>query len=458
MHYKIYLKPLFFNFYFYLFVTLAAVAVISCSDRSGREIQAVNAQAIVESEKLADELDTVLTVEEEFPHVLDRNEVIYTYLTQQGVPPIDVIEMVKAAKPVKDLSNLQPGVRFHIEQDSENNLVEVRFRFSALEKLMMKKKQDKWVANKTREKVEIKLVSYLGKVDSTLWESARAANMDPYLIVAMAEIFGWEVDFNREVRVGDSWRITAEEKIVKGQHVGWGSVLAAEYINDSKAHKAVLFSHDDEDMGYYTLEGENLRKMFLKSPLRFGRVTSRFNRRRFHPKLKIYRAHNGVDYGAPIGTPVRSVADGVVTFARYSGGGGKVLKVRHNSTYKTAYKHLSRFAKGVRRGYHVKQGQIIAYTGNTGLSTGPHLHYEFYVNGRFVDPLRQKFPSADPIPEEHRSRFLKQSKKMVATLPEWSPKNFISIDQKTWAEHLTPKVHEYYCLKYDAGFWPLETL
>ena len=458
MHYKTSLKPSFLNPFFCALLGLIMFSVTSCTNSAENEIEAVNAEAMVNSQKLADELETVMTVEEEYPHVLDRNEVIYTYLTQQGVPPIDVIEMVKAAKPVKNLSYLRPGVRFHIEQDTEGNLTEVRFRFSALEKLIVKKEQDKWVADETREEVEIKLVSYLGKVETTLWESAREANMNPYLIVAMAEIFGWEVDFNREVRVGDSWRITAEEKMVKGQHVGWGSVLAAEYINEGEVHKAVLFRLEGEDMGYYTLEGENLRKMFLKSPLRFGRVTSRFNRRRFHPKLKIYRAHNGVDYGAPIGTPVRSVADGVVTFAQYSGGGGKVLKVRHNSTYRTAYKHLSRYAKGVRRGFHVKQGQIIAYTGNTGLSTGPHLHYEFFVNGRFVDPLRQKFPSADPISAEHKNLFFNQSKLMVAKLPEWTPKNFISIDQKTWAQHLTPKVHEYYCLKYDAEFWPLETL
>lgn len=443
---------------FYFLLSFCALAALSCSNKAERETQSMGVESMVDSEKLADELDKVLTVEEEYPHVLERNEFIYTYLTEQGVPPIDVIEMVKAAKPVKDLSNLKPGVRFQIEQDDENNLIGMKFRFSPLEKLSVKKEEGQWQAQETREEVQIKLVSYLGKVKTTLWESAREAKMNPYLIVAMAEIFGWVVDFNREVRVGDSWRITAEEKMVNGQHVGWGSVLAAEYVNSGEVHKAVLFRDQGEDVGYYNLKGENLRKMFLKSPLRFGRVTSRFNRRRFHPKLKVYRAHNGVDYGAPIGTPVRSVADGVVTFARYSGGGGKVLKVRHNATYKTAYKHLSRYAKGVKKGFHVKQGQIIAYTGNTGLSTGPHLHYEFYVNGRFVDPLRQKFPSAEPISDENQNEFLQQSKKMITKLPEWKPKNFISLEQKTWAQHLTPKIHEYYCLKYDEDLWPLETL
>jgi murein DD-endopeptidase MepM/ murein hydrolase activator NlpD len=375
-----------------------------------------DAAEVSESElggQLADEIEKVLTIEEQYPHAMARNVPLYTYLRELDVPSIDIIEMAKAAKPIKNLSSLLPGTRFQIVKDNEDKLIEVEFRFSAVEKLVVKKTLDEqknvthWQASLVTEVVDIRPISFVGHVDSTLWESALKAKMDPYLIIAMAEIFGWEVDFNREVQVGDSWRITAEQKFVKNQAVGWGSVLAAEYINQGKKYSAVLFRKDDEDMGYFNLEGENLRRMFLKSPLRFGRVTSRFNRRRFHPKLRVVRPHNGVDYGVPIGTPVRSVANGTVIFAQYSGGGGRVLKIRHNSTYQTAYKHLSGYAKGVRQGAAVKQGQIVAYSGNTGLSTGPHLHYEFYVNGRFVDPMRQKFPSADPISQEDKSVFLK---------------------------------------------------
>ncbi len=395
-------------------------------------------------------IEKVLSLKEEFPHVIKRNIPLYTYLTNLGVAPIDVIEMVKSAKKVKDLSRLSPGARFHLVQDEELNLVEAKFRFSPLEKLEMKKVKSVWQARLVEEEVDIKHVSFVGEVDSSLWLSALDADMDPYLIVSMAEIFGWEVDFSREVRLGDKWRITAEEKLVNGEHVGWGSVLAAEYINSGESHKAVLFRDQGKDIGYYTLEGESLRKMFLKSPLRFGRVTSRFNKRRFHPKLKRIRPHNGVDYGAPIGTPVRSVADGKVTFSRYSGGGGKVLKIRHNSKYKTAYKHLSRFAKGVRKGSRVKQGQIVAYVGNTGLSTGPHLHYEFFINGRFVDPLKQKFPSADPVAEEYRLSFKKQAFKMVMTLPKWQPSNFILLAQRSWSDYSMPALYDNYFMKRDS--------
>lgn len=395
-----------------------------------------------------------LTVEEAYPHVISRNVPLYSYLRELNVPSIDIIEMVKASKSTKNLSNLLPGTRFQIIKDSDDTMIGAEFRFSAVEKLVTKKVDNQWQAEVVRESVDIKPISFVGHVDSTLWDSALQAKMDPYLIIAMSEIFGWEVDFNREVQVGDKWRITAEQKLVRGQHVGWGSILAAEYVNQGHTYSAVLFRVDGEDMGYYNLEGENLRRMFLKSPLQFGRITSRFNRRRFHPKLKVVRPHNGVDYGAPIGTPVRSVANGTVIFAQYSGGGGKVLKIRHNSTYQTAYKHLSGYAKGVRVGAKVKQGQIVAYVGNTGLSTGPHLHYEFYVNGSYVDPLRQKFPSAEPIALEQKKIFQSQARQLMATLPKWEPTQFEMMPDKTWVQHLIPEVHENFYLKLDTAIWP----
>lgn len=386
--------------------------------------------------------EKILSVEEQFPHVISRNVPLYTYLTDLEVPSLDVMEMVKASKAVKNLANLLPGTRFQILKDENNNLLEAQFRFSAVEQLDVKKINGQWVAKIITENVTIKKVSFTGHVDSTLWESALAAKMDPFLIVEMAEIFGWEVDFNREVQVGDSWRITAEQKFVKDQAVGWGSVLAAEYINQGQKYSAVLFRLNGEDLGYYNLAGENLRRMFLKSPLKFGRVTSRFSYRRFHPKLRVVRPHYGVDYGAPIGTPVISVADGVVTFAQYSGGGGRVLKIRHNSTYQTAYKHLHGYARSIRTGARVKQGQVVAYVGNSGLSTGPHLHYEFYVNGRFVDPMRQKFPSAEPISEEHKAVFLKQVDQLVALLPQWELAPQRGATEFSWTEHMVQNLEE----------------
>lgn len=387
-----------------------------------------------------------IPVEKQYPHMIGRRSTLYEYLRLEGVSSIDIIEMVNATKPIRNLSRMHPQTRFRIEQDADKNLRAIEFWFSHLERLKVTKNMElgQWEPRLIEEKVDIELVSFSGDVQSSLWESALKAQMDPVLIAELADIFGWEVDFAREVQAGDRWRLTVEKKLVRGMAVGWGSILVAEYENVGKLYQAFLLRIDDKDQGYYNAEGESLRKMFLKSPLKFARVTSRFNRRRFHPKLKVVRPHNGVDYGAPIGTPVRSVANGTVIMAQFSGGGGNVLKIRHNSTYQTAYKHLNGFAKGVRRGAKVKQGQIVAYTGNTGLSTGPHLHYEFYVNGRYVDPLRQKFPSADPVPSEHKAEFEVQKKVLLASLPKWGsginnePSDLKESPVQSWAHEWMP--------------------
>lgn len=364
----------------------------------------------------------IIPLEEAFPHVIAPRATLFSMLRDLDVPGPVIHDLVQAAKPVHDLSRLKPGIRFQLFYANETNpeIVGIQFRFSAIEFLDIRKVQDRWVADKINEKVDLKIVTYSGVVTSSLWESAQKAKMDPNLISELADIFGWEVDFAREVRQNDRWRLTVEQKLVKGEAVGWGAILAAEYENQGTPFNAILFRLNGEEVGYFTPEGKSLRKMFLKSPIRYGRITSGFALKRFHPILQTNRAHLGVDYAAPIGTPIRAVGDGSITFADWSGGGGRVIKIRHNSTYQTAYKHLSGFAKGIRAGARVKQGQIIGYVGSTGLSTGPHLHYEFYQAGRFVDPLGKKFPSADPIPQIHLAQFRAEAEQNLSRLPVWN--------------------------------------
>lgn len=364
----------------------------------------------------------VVPLEEEFPHVIPPKSSLFLVLRELEVEPLVIHEVVEASKPVYNLSRMHPGIRFQLKYDSLSGtqLTQIQFRLSALEKLTLKREHTGWRAEKTIEQVDIQIVHFSGNVNSSLWDSAVKAGMDPDLISELADIFGWEVDFSREVRVNDRWRLSVEQKKVKGQPVGWGAILAAEYINSGEVHQAALFRLDKEDRGYFTPTGQSLRKVFLKSPIRYGRITSGFKRRRFHPVLQIYRAHRGVDYGAPIGTPVRSVGDGTVIFAARSGGGGNVIKVRHNATYQTAYKHLNGYARGVHNGARVKQGQVIGYVGNTGMSTGPHLHFEFYQSGNYIDPLGKRFPSAEPVPSEHLTFFKSSAEQLLKTLPEWS--------------------------------------
>jgi murein DD-endopeptidase MepM/ murein hydrolase activator NlpD len=369
----------------------------------------------------ADQEALPINVEQEYPYFVKKNSTLFDTLLDLGFTGPEVHALVAAAKPYQNLSRIHPSTRFAILDPNKDGKPDgLKFRHSAIDYLVLDKTSTgAWTAQPIKEQVVTKLVTYNGLVESSLWESAIDAKMDPALIVDLTEIFAWQVDFNREVRHNDRWRLSVEQQMVRGQVAGWGRIVAAEYVNSGKVFTGVFFRHDNKDMGYFSQDGSSLRKMFLKSPMRFGHISSRFSRNRFHPILKVGRPHLGVDYAAPVGTPIRSVGEGTVTFANWSGGGGRVLKIKHSTTYETAYKHMSGFAPGVRVGSRVSQGQVVGYVGTTGLSTGPHLHFEFYRNGTFVDPLSQKFPSAEPVPQSLMPDFLAQVPLAVKTLPSW---------------------------------------
>lgn len=356
-----------------------------------------------------------------FPHMIPPRSSLYTVLRELNVDSQTIQAIVSATKPVMNLGRLTAGTQFRLIHltDPSSELQGIVFRLSPVESIEVKKINGVWQAEKLVEMVDTKVVTFGGLVTSSLWESAEEAKMDPNLIVQLAEIFAWQVDFGREVREGDRWRLSVEQKFVRGKPIGWGAILAAEYENAGQMHNAVLFKLSEERSGYFAADGSSLKRMFLKSPIRYGRISSRFSRKRFHPVLKIARPHLGVDYAAPTGTPIRAVGDGTVTVASWLGGGGRTVKIRHNSTYQTSYLHMSRFEKGIKRGSRVQQGQVIGYVGTSGLSTGPHLHFEFLVNGRVVDPLGQKFPSADPVPPQRLIEFQSLAQNVLGALPAW---------------------------------------
>lgn len=364
------------------------------------------------------------SIEELYPYVIPPKSTLGNVLREMEISPQVIHQIVEAAKPVSDLGRIKPGTRFLLfyanAKDENSEVVGIKFRFSPIEMLEVHKIADKWTAQKITEVVETRIVNFSGIVKSSLWESAAEAKMDPNLIADLAEVFAWQVDFSREVQQNDRWRLSVEQKFVKGTPVGWGSILAAEYENASQKLVGILYRTGENQSGYYSPDGMSLRRMFLKSPIRYGRISSRFTMKRFHPVLQYNRPHLGVDYAAPVGTPIRAVGDGVIAEAGARGGAGKMIRIRHNSEYATAYKHLNGFAKGIRTGSRVQQGQIIGYVGNTGLSTGPHLHFEFFQGGRYVDPLGKKFPSADPIPPDQLAQFKTEVATQMAALPDWN--------------------------------------
>lgn len=360
-------------------------------------------------------------IEDLYPYSIKPQSTLFTTLRAHGVTPQEIQSIVLVSQPYYDLTRIIPGTRFNVIEavSTIKQVSQIKFRMSSSEVLLLTKNQETWTAQKLIEQIDTKIVTFSGVVSSSLWKSAENAQMDPNLISELSEIFGWQVDFSREVQEGDQWRLSVEQKLIRGEPIGWGSILAAEYKKQDQTYTAILFKVDGEKAGYFAPDGSSLKRMFLKSPIKFGRITSRFSKSRFHPILQIRRPHLGVDYAAPTGTPIRAVGDGIVTFAGWQGGGGKVIKLRHNSTYATAYKHLSGYAKSIRSGARVRQGEIIGYVGNTGLSTAPHLHFEFFQNDRFVDPMGKKFPSADPVPETLMGEFRNQLPMMLSSLPDW---------------------------------------
>lgn len=240
-------------------------------------------------------------------------------------------------------------------------------------------------------------------INASLFLSGVEAGLSEGLIVRLANVFAWTIDFATQVQQGDSVEVLYERRYRDGEYAGTGQILAASFTNRGRQYKAFAFENDEGDITYYDEEGKSLVRQFLRAPLEYSRITSGYTYARFHPILHRNTPHRAIDYAAPTGTPIYAVADATVTFAGWSGGYGNFIKLRHNSTYGTNYAHLSRFA--VSAGDRVRQGQVIGYVGSTGWSTGPHLHYEMTVNGQLVNPNEVELPAGDPVSDERRGEF-----------------------------------------------------
>nr|PZN77442.1 MAG: hypothetical protein DIU56_11605 [Pseudomonadota bacterium] len=280
----------------------------------------------------------------------------------------------------------------------------------------MKDESAGFLAELLENPLEVRERTVRGVIDRSLFEAVTAAGAHDQTALALAEIFGWDIDFVLDIQRGDSFVVTYQELLQDGEYVKDGPVLAARFVNRGREYVAVRYERPDGTADYYTPEGKSMRKAFLRAPLEFTRVSSRFNLNRRHPVLNRIRAHKGVDYAAPTGTPVRAAGDGRVIFAGRKGGYGNVVEIDHSRGVVTLYAHLSRFAKGIRAGQRVQQGKVIGYVGMTGLATGPHLHYEYRLNGVHKDPQKVPLPDARPIEPELLADFLAKTAPLVASL------------------------------------------
>ena len=281
--------------------------------------------------------------------------------------------------------------------------------------------EDGWTVKRLETTPDVRIEAVQGAVERSLFQAVDEVGEQPQLVIALVNIFEWDFDFTADTRSGDRFRLLVEKRYAGDTFVSYGRVLAAQYVSDRRVLTGIGYTPGRDRFDYFDLDGRSLRKSFLKSPLEFTRITSRFTYARPHPILGGAMPHLAVDYAAPLGTPVRAVADGVVSLAGWDGGYGLAVRIRHRSGYETVYAHLSRLGPSANRGTRVNQRQVIGYVGSTGLSTGPHLHYEVIKGGRRVNPLNEKFIPGDPIAAAQRAEFQQQAQALIERLEEEAP-------------------------------------
>ena len=350
--------------------------------------------------------------------VVAKGDTLSTLFEKVGLPAASVHEVLASGKQAKLFGQLKRGQKLEFELNPEGQLVNLHSKVSDLETISLTRNDKGYAFNRITAKPTVRSAYVHGVINSSLSQSAARAGLSHRMTMDMASVFGYDVDFAQDIRPGDQFDVIYEQKVVNGKAVGTGPILSARFVNRGKIYTAVRYTNKQGNTSYYTADGNSMRKAFIRTPVDFARISSKFSMGRKHPILNKIRAHKGVDYAAPRGTPIKAAGDGKVLLAGRRGGYGNTLIIQHGNTYRTLYGHMQGFAKGVKTGGSVKQGQVIGYIGTTGLSTGPHLHYEFQVNGVHVDPLGQKVAMADPISKAERARFLAQSQPLMARMDQ----------------------------------------
>ncbi|WP_095127242.1 peptidoglycan DD-metalloendopeptidase family protein [Pseudomonas sp. Irchel s3h14] len=350
--------------------------------------------------------------------IVSKGDTLSTLFEKVGLPATSVHEVLASDKQAKQFSQLKHGQKLEFELSPDGQLTNLHSKISDVESITLTKNDKGYAFNRITAKPTVRSAYVHGVINSSLSQSAARAGLSHSLTMDMASVFGYDVDFAQDIRQGDQFDVIYEQKVVNGKAVGNGPILSARFTNRGKTYTAVRYTNKQGNSSYYTADGNSMRKAFIRTPVDFARISSKFSMGRKHPILNKIRAHKGVDYAAPRGTPIKAAGDGKVLLAGRRGGYGNTVIIQHGNTYRTLYGHMQGFAKGVQTGSSVKQGQVIGYIGTTGLSTGPHLHYEFQVNGVHVDPLGQKVAMADPISKAERARFLAQSQPLMARMDQ----------------------------------------
>ena len=353
---------------------------------------------------------------------LRRGENLSQLGQRADISAATALALARASADVFPSRRMRPGHAIHIRRSEAGAPAEIRYEIDDRRYVRWQRDGSDFTAEVQEYPVTTHVKEAFGKVESSLFRAGERAGLPEKVTMELARIFGWDIDFTHDLRRGDWFRVLYQEVYRDGERIGTGDILAAEFVTRGESHRAIRFTDGSGRTDYYQPNGRSVRKAFLRSPVKFSRITSRFSRSRDHPILERRRAHMGVDYGAPTGTPVRATGDGRVIFRGWKGGYGRVVMLRHaGRRYTTVYAHMSGFDSDARDGARVKQGETIGYVGQSGLATGPHLHYEFQIRGRHRNPLKVDLPQARPLADKYQQAFSRKRHHLEAWLEAVGP-------------------------------------
>ncbi|MBI1887742.1 MAG: peptidoglycan DD-metalloendopeptidase family protein [Nitrosomonadales bacterium] len=354
---------------------------------------------------------------------VQRGDTVVELLRRLNVEDAAAGAYLRTAGEAESFRKLAVGREVQAETSAAGGLVALRYLDDDGAQVVIERQGDGYTIRTLPAQLEKRLFVRTGEISTNLYAATDAAEMPEAAANQLTEIFSGDIDFHHDLRKGDKFTVMYEMIYSNGTLVNTGRIQAAEFINQGQTYRAVYFQGD-----YYTAEGKSVRKAFLRSPIAFSRVSSGFTKSRFHPVLNKWRSHKGVDFAAPIGTKVKATSDGVISSFGRQGGYGNVIMINHQGRFTTVYGHLSRFAKGLRRGQRVAQGEVIGYVGMTGLTSGPHLHYEFKIDGQQRDPLRVALPDAKPVGDADKAAFQSVADSFVARLNLLRNTNLAKLD------------------------------
>ncbi len=386
-----------------------------------------NRQSITPTEARMEPVETTIQAPPPIPEI--QREIIegairpgdtITNLLSAYFSPRDIHELGQQSRGVFPLSNICAGKPYKICL-TDGSFEQFEYDIDSDDQLIIRHTEDGFDVNRIAIDYSVETSMVEGTITSSLFETVADIGESAELAITLADIFAWDVNFILDIRAGDSFKALVEKRFRDGQPAGYGRILAAEFTNQGNSYRAFLFKDGDNPASYYDADGKSLRKAFLKAPLAFSRISSGFTMKRFHPITQTWKAHPAIDYAASTGTPIKAVGDATIIKIGYTKYNGNYIKLRHTNSYETLYLHMSRFAKGMKKGKKISQGTVIGFVGSTGLATGPHLCFRMYKNGTPVNPYKIKAPPATPISKQRMAEFQAMTHPLIAQLQGSAP-------------------------------------